>query len=125
MQLVSGGQTAIAVNGEVGNFFRNKCGLRQGDPASPLLFNFVADALGAMLDRARLAGHIRGVVGNLIPGGVSHMQYADDTLLLFESDTHSIATVKAILLCFELMSGLKINFHKCEVVSIGMDVAES
>lgn len=125
MQLVSRGQTAIAVNGEVGNFFRNKRGLCQGDPASPLLFNFVADALGAMLDKARLAGHIRGVVGNLIPGGVSHLQYADNTLLLFEPDVHSIATVKAILLCFELMSGLKINFHKCEVVSIGMDAAES
>ncbi|XP_020146531.1 uncharacterized protein [Aegilops tauschii subsp. strangulata] len=125
MQLVSGGQTAIAVNREVGNFFRNKRGLRQGDPASPLLFNFVADALGAMLDKARTAGHIRGVVGNLIPGGVSHLQYADDTLLLFEPDLHSIATVKAILLCFELMSGLKINFHKCEVVSIGMDADES
>lgn len=125
MQLVSGGQTAIAVNGEVGNFSRNKRGLRQGDPASPLLFNFVADALGAMLDKARIAGHIRGVVGNLIPGGVSHLQYADDTLLLFEPDLHSITTIKAILLCFELMSGLKINFHKCEVVSIGMDAAES
>ena len=62
MQLVSGGQTAIAVNGEVGNFFRNKRGLRQGDPASPLLFNFVADALGAMLDKARAAGHTRGMV---------------------------------------------------------------
>ena len=44
MQLVSGGQTVIAVNGEVGNFFRNKRGLHQGDPASSLLFNFVADA---------------------------------------------------------------------------------
>ena len=78
-----------------------------------------------MLDKARVAGHIRGVVGNLIPGGVSHLQYADDTLLLFEPDTHSIATVKAILLCFELMSRLKINFHKCEVVSIGLGAAES
>ena len=65
------------------------------------------------------------MVDNLIPGGVSHLQYADDTLLLFEPDTHSIASVKAILLCFELMSGLKINFHKSEVVSIGMDATES
>ena len=35
MQLVSGGQTAISVNGEVGHFFRNKRGLRQGDPFPP------------------------------------------------------------------------------------------
>jgi hypothetical protein len=60
----------------------------------------------------------------LIPGGVTHLQYADDTLLLFEPDMHNIATVKAILLSFELMSCLKINFHKCEVVTMGMDTAE-
>ena len=56
---------------------------------------------------------------------MSHLQYADDTLLLFEPDLHGITMVKAILLCFELISGLKINFHKCEVVSIGMDAAKS
>jgi hypothetical protein len=33
--LVSGGQTAITINGEVGNFFRNGRGVRQGDPLSP------------------------------------------------------------------------------------------
>jgi hypothetical protein len=69
MQLVSGGQTAIAINGEVGPYFRNKRGVRQGDPISPLLFNFVGDALDAILSRARAAGHIQGVVPHLIPGG--------------------------------------------------------
>jgi hypothetical protein len=34
-QLVMGGQNAIAINGEVGPFFRNKRGVRQGDPLSP------------------------------------------------------------------------------------------
>nr|XP_020177078.1 uncharacterized protein LOC109762617 [Aegilops tauschii subsp. strangulata] len=125
LQLVSGGQMEIAINGEVGHYFRNKRGLRQGDPASPLLFNFVADALAAMLDRARTAGHLRGFANHLVPGGVSNLQYADDMLLLFEPDRHSIATVKAILLSFELMPGLKINFHKCEVISMGMGPDES
>jgi hypothetical protein len=34
MQLVKGGQTAINVNGEIGPFFRNARGVRQGDPLS-------------------------------------------------------------------------------------------
>lgn len=120
MQLVSGGQTAVSINGEVGNFFRNKRGLRQGDPISPLLFNLVADALSAMIDKVKGVGHIRGVVSHLIPGGVTHLQYADDTMLLFEPDDHSIDSIKLILLAFEVISGLKINFLKSEVIAIGM-----
>jgi hypothetical protein len=59
MQLVSGGQTAISINGEVCPYFRNKRGgVRQGDPLSLLLFDFVADALDAILVRAREACHI-------------------------------------------------------------------
>jgi hypothetical protein len=83
MQLVTGAQTAIAINGEIGPFFRNKRGVRQGDPISPLLFNFMADALSAMIDAASRAGHIKGVVSHLIQGGVTHLQYAD---------THSFAS---------------------------------
>jgi hypothetical protein len=76
MQLVTGGQTAISINGEIGPYFRNKRGVRQGDHLSPLLFDFVADALDAILVRAREAGHIQGVVPHLIPGGslTSNMQ---------------------------------------------------
>jgi exonuclease III len=69
MQLVMGGQTAINVNGEVGPFFRNARGVRQGDPLSPILFDFLVDGLAAILAKANSAGHIRGVVSHLIPGG--------------------------------------------------------
>ena len=91
---------------------------------SPLLFKFVVDALSAMLRKAAAAGHIKGLVGHLIPGGVTHLQYVDDTLLMFRPDLQSIASVKAILISFELMSGLKINFHKCELIAMGVEPDE-
>ena len=64
--------------------------MRQGDPLSPLLFHLVGDALSAILDRAKEAGVIRGLVPHLIPGGISHLQYASDTLLFLHNDMESI-----------------------------------
>jgi hypothetical protein len=73
MQLVTVGQTAISINGEIGPYFRNKRGVRQGDPISPLPFDFLANALAVILDRASASGHIKGVVSHLVPEGVTHL----------------------------------------------------
>ncbi|KAE8779737.1 Hydroxyisourate hydrolase [Hordeum vulgare] len=110
-------ETPVSINGELGNFFRNKRGLRQGHPSSPLIFNLVVDALSTMI---KVAGHILGVAPHLIPGGVTHLQYVDNTILLFEPNDHGIASIKLILLAFEMLSGLKMNFLKSEVIAMGM-----
>jgi hypothetical protein len=73
-QLVSGAQTAISINGEVGPLFRNKRGVWQGDPLSPLLFNFMAEVMSVILSSAADAGHIQGVVLHLTSGGITHLQ---------------------------------------------------
>ena len=125
MQLVSGGHTAVAVNGQTSKCFANGRGLRQGDPVSPLLFNFVADALSRILSRAALAGHITPVSSHLIPHGISHLQYADDTIILMELNENSLTNLKFLLLCFEALSGLKINFSKSEVVVTGVSDLEA
>ena len=101
MQLVTGGQTDFPINGEVGPFFRNKQGVRQGDPSSPILFNFMADALAGMLEAASRVGHIRGVVPNLMDGGVTHLQYADDTIILVQNSERELANLKFLLLCLK------------------------
>jgi hypothetical protein len=73
MSIVRDGKVCINVNGERSPFFKTFRGLRQGDPLSPLLFNMVADALGVMLNKAVNKGHITGVLGDLIPRGISHI----------------------------------------------------
>lgn len=124
MNLVTGGHTAVVVYGVVGPYFANGRGLRQGDPISPLLFNFVADALSCILSRAADAGHIKVVASHLIPSGISHLQYADDTIIIVELYDLCLANLKFILLCFEALSGLEINFHKSEVILMGASVDE-
>jgi hypothetical protein len=89
-----------------------------------LLFDFTVDALDAILVAARDASHIRGVAPHIFPGGITHLQYADDTILMIELDDQSIVNLKFLLLCFESMSGLRINFHKSEVLVLGTSEAE-
>jgi hypothetical protein len=124
MQLVSGGHIAINVNGEICPYFKNARGVRQGDPLSQILFDFMVDALAAMISRVKEVGHKQGVVSHLILGGVLHMQYADDTLILIEPNDLGIVNLKFLLLCFENMLGLKIIFTKSEGVLTGVTLPE-
>jgi hypothetical protein len=84
------------------------------------IWGVTVDALAAMLSRANESHDIQVVVQHLIPGGVTHLQYADDTMILIEPSEVGIANLKLLLFCFENMSGLKINFDKSEVVVIGV-----
>jgi hypothetical protein len=99
-------------------------GLRQGAPLSPLLFNLVADSLSVLMDKAVEKGLIRGILDNVIEKGISHIQYADDTVLMIDGSDKSIINLKILLYCFEWLSGLKINYHKSEVVFFGISQAE-
>jgi hypothetical protein len=119
-----GGRVGININGEPGKFFNTYKGLRQGDPLSPLLFNLVSDALATMLENAKRAGEIKGLVPHLVEGGVTHLQYADDTIIFLDLDEQSIIYTKFLLYCFEEMSGLKINYDKSEIFVLGSDQEE-
>jgi hypothetical protein len=118
-QIIEGGRVAININGEDGQFFNTHKGLRQGDPLSPLMFNLVSDTLATMFENAKLTGQTRGLVPNLIEGGLTHLQYADDTIVFLNHDDQSIYNTKFLLYYFEDMSGLKINYEKSEVFVLG------
>jgi hypothetical protein len=53
---------------------------------SPMLFNYVVDMLAVLIERAKASGQIAGVVPQLMHGGLSILQYADDTILFMEHD---------------------------------------
>jgi hypothetical protein len=85
MSIVREGRVCINVNGERSDYFRTYRGLRQRDTLFPLLFNIVADALGVMLQSAISKGQLSGMITDLIPGGVSRIQYANDTIIMIEA----------------------------------------
>ena len=109
----------IKVNDEIGPYFQTKRGLRQGDPMSPILFNIVADMLALIINRAKADDQIRGVIPHLLDDGLSILQYADDTIIFFDHDLEQAKNLKLLLVAFEQLSGLKINFHKREIFCYG------
>jgi hypothetical protein len=114
MRVVPGGQTTISINGEIGSFFKNEQGVRQGNPLSHLLISFIGETLSGILSAAD-AEHIHTVVPHLILGGITHLQYADDTLILIQNTEEDIANLKFLLMCFKYVSGLKINYQKSDI----------
>ena len=101
------------------NTSKRKKGLRQGDPLSPLLFNLVADMLAILIERAKQDGQISGLIPHLVDGGISILQYADDTIIFMEHNFEKAKNMKLLLTMFEQLSGLKINFHKSELFCFG------
>ena len=121
---ISRGSVGIKVNDDIGHNFQTQKGLRQGDPLSPILFNVVADMLAILINRAKVDGQIGGLIPHLVDGGVSILQYADDTIIFMEHDVTKALNMKLILCLFEQLSGLKINFHKSELYCFGQAKAE-
>ena len=109
----------VRVNDDIGHYFQTLKGLRQGDPLSLILFNLVADMLAILIARAKEDGQVGGLIPHLVDGGVSILQYANDTILFLEHDLAKAVNMKLILALFEELSGLKINFHKSEIYYFG------
>jgi hypothetical protein len=86
---------------------------------SSILFNIVVDMLAVMIGRAKENGQVGGLIPHLVDGGVSILQYADDTIIFMEHDLAKARNMKLVLCLFEQLSGLKINFNKSKLFCFG------
>jgi len=91
---------------------------------SPLLFVVVMEALSrllsAMMESRVVSGYFVGS-RNQEEMIVSHLLFIDDTLLFFfcEPSVEQFRNLRCLLLCFEAVSKLKMNFSKNEIVLVG------
>jgi hypothetical protein len=84
----------------------------------------VADALLEILDKAKEKEVVHGLLPELVEGWLTHLQYADDTILFLQYSDLDIANLKFLLFCYEELSGMKINYAKSEVYTVGLSVEE-
>lgn len=118
-------RVSVLINGSPSDEFSMSLGLRQGDPIAPFLFLIVAEGLNGLLRRAVSIGCFTGYrFKGLEEEEVSILQFADDTLFLGAATRQNAFTVKCILHCFELASGLKVNFSKSSLIGVAVDTGE-
>ena len=110
---------SVLVNGSPSKLFKASRGIRQGDPLSPFLFTIVVEALSLLLVKAKDVGLIGGFEMGRSGEVITHLQFADDTVLFSSSRRDEILALRRILRCFQLVSGLKINISKSMLVGIG------
>ena len=113
---------SILVNGSPAGFFGSPRGLRQGDPLSPLLFLLIMEVLSRILKKTEEGCFIQGFhVGpvNSIGIRVSHLLFANDTILFCDASREQILSIRLVLACFQTFTGLKVNVGKSEIVPIG------
>ena len=71
----------ILINREAKGKITPSRGLRQGDPISPYLFLLCTEGLSVMIRKKEVEGSIRGVVVSRGAPKISHLFFADDSII--------------------------------------------
>ncbi|CAK9184327.1 unnamed protein product [Ilex paraguariensis] len=103
---------SICLNGQRYGYFPNSRGLRQGDPLSPSLFILAEEVLSRGLRRIyqqNLVSHFHIGRGTTV---VSHLLFADDTLVFMRGTKRSVLNVLKYIGEYESCSGQKVNKSK-------------
>ena len=79
--------SSIKFNVKLLNNVTSSRGLRQGDPFSPILFLFVADALSALINKSIAKEGLERLQIYRGASVISHILFADDTMLFLERRT--------------------------------------
>jgi len=120
-ECVGTAMASVLVNGSPTEEFHIERGLRQGDPLSPFLFLLAAEGFNilmkAMVEANRFSGYR---VGRLDEVHLTHLQFADDTLIIGEKSWQNVRSMRAILILFEKILGLKVNFNKSLLTSVNI-----
>ena len=116
MSCVTSVSYSVKFNGTLLDSFSPTRGLCQGDPPSPFLFLFVDDGLSALMQREATQRTITTLKVCRRAPGMSHLLFADDTLLFFKAEVGQAHRVKHVLEVYAKGTGQMINPQKCSIL---------
>lgn len=96
---------SVLINGEPHGEITPIKGLRQGDPLSPCLFLVCTEGLHSLISKAANNGDIKGV--SICRNGpkITHILFADDTLIFCRVKESECQSLLDILVIYEQASG--------------------
>ena len=115
MECIKSVTYSVLINGEPKGHIIPTRGIRQGDPLSPYLFLLCSEGLTSLIEQAVSERHIEGF--SLCKNGpkVSHLFFADDSLLFCRARVEDVIKIQEILEKYEVASGQKINSDKTTI----------
>ena len=116
MSCVTPVRYSIKFNGAISDSFAPSCGLRQGDPLSPYLFLLVADGLSILFNKGIDSSDLSPLKITRRAPGISHLLFADDTLLFFKATGQQANTIKQIIKTYEQATGQLLNPAKSSIL---------
>ena len=102
----------MLINGQPHEHITPTRGLRQGDPLSPYFFLMCTKGLDGLINKAAIDGSIRGV--SLCHNGpkLTHLLFANDSLIFCRAKEEECQTLLEVLAKYERASGQQINRAK-------------
>lgn len=107
---------SVKFNGTLLSTFAPTRSLWQGDPLSPFLFLFVADGLSLLLDEKVHNGDLSPMHICRQAPSISHLLFAEDTLLFFKANNQQDLVIKEVLENYAQSTSQLINPVKCSMM---------
>ena len=123
---------SVLVNGEPQGKIQPLRRIRQRDPLSPFLFLLCTEGLNRLIVKVEKEGFINGFSLNRGGPKLTHLLFADDSILFCRSNRSECQKLLEILALYESLSGKKINrgktsifFSKSTIKAMRIDIKEA
>lgn len=116
MLSISSSNLSFMLNGcELGNLTPQR-GIRQDCPLSPYLFIICSEIFLSILQELQTCGKLQGFKIACTAPCITHMFFADDTLLLGRATLEEASQFRFAIDLYERVSGQKINYDKSGIL---------